>query len=265
MRHPNHEQVTETIRGWYSNSSPEMGYIKERRRFGVYGRNTFASGGRGNEVLIANLLPDDLPAFLAEVRTYFAGSPARIYIDDHATDEVLRPALIAAGCAWGSAQSYLAHVGAVPVARTVAGLTVERVDETNLEVFTITKIQGFADSEAAPNPDAVQAELPLRRAELADVGCFELARIDGEPAATIAWYEDPDVLVYNLATRASYRGRGIARWLLCNLLNRSYARSCRSVIINADTNDTPIQLYRRLGFTDEVYWRSQYNLPGQQL
>jgi len=83
--------------------------------------------------------------------------------------------------------------------------------------------------------------------------------MNGEPAATIAWYDDPDVFIYNLATRVSYRGRGIARWLLCDLLTRSYARGCRSVILNADANDTPIQLYRRLGFTDEVYWRSQYD------
>jgi hypothetical protein len=32
------------------------------------------------------------------------------------------------------------------------------------------------------------------------------------------------------------------------------------VIITADEADRPIQLYRRLGFTDEVYWRGTYVL-----
>jgi len=163
MRHPDHEQLAATVRGWYSDSSPEMGYIKERRRFGVYGRNTFAAAGRGNEVLIEHLRVDELPAFLADVRAYFAGGPARLYIDDHATDAALHAALLAEGWMWDSTQCYLAHVGAVPVAPAVAGLTVESVDEANLEAFTITKMQGFANSEQQPDPSAVQAELPPRR------------------------------------------------------------------------------------------------------
>ena len=39
-----------------------------------------------------------------------------------------------------------------------------------------------------------------------------------------------------------------------------YARGCRSILINTDVNDTPIQLYRRLGFTDEIYWAQGYIL-----
>jgi GNAT superfamily N-acetyltransferase len=124
----------------------------------------------------------------------------------------------------------------------------------------VTKLKGFANSEQEPDPDRIRAEMSLRRVEMADVGRFWLARIEGEPAATFAWYEDTDRFIFNLATRVLFRRRGIARWLLCDFLAQSYAHECRSIIINADTADTPIQLYRRLGFTDEVYWRGRFEL-----
>lgn len=261
MRHPAHDQLADTVLGWYTASAPEMGYLKEPRRFGIYGRNPHALDVRGNEVLIRDLPAAQMPAFLADVRAYFAGAPVHLYLDNRASDVALGPALRAAGCSWAGAQSYLAHVGSVPAAHVVPGLTMEAVDEATLAAFAVTKLKGFANSEEEPDAASVQAEVAMRRAELADVGRFLLARMDGEPAATFAWYEDSDLFIYNLATRVPYRHRGIARWLLSDFLAQSYARGCRSVIINADTADTPIQLYRRLGFTDEIYWRGRYDLP----
>jgi len=52
--------------------------------------------------------------------------------------------------------------------------------------------------------------------------------------------------------------KGIARQLLCQVIADSYDNGCRSVIINTDPTDTPIQWYNRLGFTDEVHWRRTY-------
>jgi ribosomal protein S18 acetylase RimI-like enzyme len=51
---------------------------------------------------------------------------------------------------------------------------------------------------------------------------------------------------------------GVARHLLCRVIADSYDHGCRSVVINTDPDDTPIKWYRRLGFTDEVYWRRNY-------
>jgi ribosomal protein S18 acetylase RimI-like enzyme len=89
-----------------------------------------------------------------------------------------------------------------------------------------------------------------------------LGRLEGEPAGIIGWYEGEDRHIFLLATRVPFRKRGIGRYLLCAALRDAYARGARSVIISADPDDTPVQLYRRLGFTDEVYWRDRYELHG---
>ncbi len=127
----------------------------------------------------------------------------------------------------------------------------------------ITKLQGFASDDARPDEAEIASQVALRGAEMASVGRLRLARVSGDPAAILGWYEDADRFIYNLATRLPYRGRGIARSLLCDFLAESEARAARSTIINADTAGTSIQLYQRLGFTDEVYWRAKYQYPGR--
>ena len=43
-------------------------------------------------------------------------------------------------------------------------------------------------------------------------------------------------------------------------IERSQREGTRSVVISGGEADTPIDLYRQLGFTDEVYWRATYEL-----
>jgi hypothetical protein len=38
------------------------------------------------------------------------------------------------------------------------------------------------------------------------------------------------------------------------------ASGCRSLIINAEDGGRPAELYRRLGFVDEIYWYQKYDL-----
>ena len=89
---------------------------------------------------------------------------------------------------------------------------------------------------------------------------YWLARVDGDPAAALSWYDGEDRLVFSLATRLPFRRRGIASHLLCRLLGDSERKNTRSVVINANEVGIPIKLYRRLGFTDEVYWHATYEL-----
>jgi ribosomal protein S18 acetylase RimI-like enzyme len=63
-----------------------------------------------------------------------------------------------------------------------------------------------------------------------------------------------------LATRVPYRGRGIAQALLAAYIDDSAERGCRSVMINADEDDWPVGLYRKIGFSDEVLFHSRYVL-----
>lgn len=255
MLHPDHDAVAQTVRGWFTYSAPEMGYQREQRRFGVYGRHPSA----GDEVMIRQLAPSDVPEFLADVRDYFSGAPVRLYVEDRALDETLRPILTSqAGCVADERQGYLAHVGPLPTASIPPLLTLEDVTPAMLETWVITKLQGFADSDERPAEDTIAAQMALRQQEMADVGRLRLARVADEPAAILGWYEDNDRFIYNLATRLPYRQRGIARYLLCDFLAESQRRGARSSLINADTAGTSINLYRRLGFTDEVYWRAKY-------
>ena len=83
----------------------------------------------------------------------------------------------------------------------------------------------------------------------------------------IWWYNDPfDIWINLLGVRKVYRGLGIGRALLQRMLIDSYERGCRSVLINVMEEKTgAIQLYRRIGFTDQVYWRQHYIPPWQSL
>jgi GNAT superfamily N-acetyltransferase len=133
--------------------------------------------------------------------------------------------------------------------------------EASLAEWSTTKLQGFANSEAAPDPQRLAREVALRRAEIAGEGRFLLARSGRAAASIIGLYEGEDRHVFLLATRIPFRNRGIARWLLTHVIAEAYAAGRRSVLINCDPDDTPIRLYRRLGFTDEVYWRRRYEPP----
>jgi GNAT superfamily N-acetyltransferase len=101
----------------------------------------------------------------------------------------------------------------------------------------------------------------LRRAEPPARAASCSARAGREAASIIGLYDGEDRHIFLLATRVPFRNRGIARWLLSHVIAEAHADGCRSVLINCDPAGTPIQLYRRLGFTDEVYWRQHYEPP----
>jgi GNAT superfamily N-acetyltransferase len=255
-RHPQHDAIAATLRAWYTTSAPAMGVRVERRPFGHYMRYRYAPDA--GEVTLRDAGPEDVPALLADVRAYYSDVPVGIYLDDRQADATFGPALVQAGCTKGTAVTHLVHVGAAPAVRSVPGVVLEPLTEATLTEFAVTKLQGFASSAAAPDPQRLAAEVAMRRAELADDGRFSLARTGGEPAAILGIWDGDDRLVFLLATRVPFRHRGIARWLLSHAIAAAYAGRCRSILIRSDPADTPIQLYRRLGFTDEVYWRQRY-------
>ena len=261
-RHPQHDLPASAVRSWYTSSAPEMGYQTEERPFGFYMRNVKLAGGSFNQVTLRDVSPGQVPELLADLRAYYGDGLIRILIDDRQTAERLRATLLAAGCTHDAAQTYLAHAGPVPYADPVPGLATDAVGETNLVDYVVTKQRGFAGTEEAPPSDVVAKDVALRRVELAGAGRFMLARMEGEPVGVSGWYEGEDRHIFLLATRVPFRNRGIARYLLCEALRDAYARGTRSVIISADPDDTPVSLYRRLGFTDEVYWRDRYELHG---
>jgi ribosomal protein S18 acetylase RimI-like enzyme len=137
-------------------------------------------------------------------------------------------------------------------------LSVEAVNADTIEEAMRTERKGFSGSEAEPDAEKRRRRLTLRRAEMVGQGRFLLARVAGQPASVVAFYEGEDRFVHHLATRVPFRRGGIASRLLKEVLAGSQARGCRSSIISAAEKGRPVGLYRSLGFTDEVYWRREY-------
>ncbi|HLK44944.1 MAG TPA: GNAT family N-acetyltransferase, partial [Acidimicrobiales bacterium] len=125
----------------------------------------------------------------------------------------------------------------------------------DLARWAATKVRAFAETDDEPAPEAVARELRVRRREWSGIELW-LATLAGEPAAVLARYVGDDEVVFNLATRAPYRHRGVAQALLARWA--AQGAGCRSLVINADDPGRPAELYWRLGFTDEVFWHRRY-------
>src|SRR5579875_3019541 len=145
MRHPEHDRLTVTIRSWYTASTPEMGYLVERGRFGFYLRNTQADVTLG--VVLQDVTPVDVPELLANLRERYGDRSVDLFVDDPIVDAVLGPALVAAGCTPEETTVYLAHVGPVARPDAVPGLIVEPVDERKLEEWVIAKLKAFGGGD----------------------------------------------------------------------------------------------------------------------
>jgi hypothetical protein len=256
MRHPEHDRLREEVRSWYRTSTPELGYHVVQRRFGAYRRH--AEDPHSGLIIVDAMSPDEVPEFLADASSYFDSRVVNIWIEERNLDATLGPALIAAGVSADKENTHLAHVGPRPERFQLPGITVERVTADRLMDYVLLKLKGFANSEDAPSVEDVEKELAVRQSELASMGRFLIARVNDEPAAILGYYDGSDRLIFNLATRMPFRMRGIARHLLCEVVADSYDQGSRSVVINTDPDGTPVQWYRRLGFTDEVYWRRGY-------
>jgi GNAT superfamily N-acetyltransferase len=154
---------------------------------------------------------------------------------------------------------FLAHTGGMPLlASEPEDLSVEAVNEGTIEEAMKTERKGFSGSEAEPSGEELRRRLTLRKAEMGGQGRFMLARVGGEPASVLTFYEGEDPFVHHLATRVPFRGLGIASWLLSEVLTGALERGCRSTIISAAEKGRQVGLYRSLGFTDEVYCRREY-------
>jgi ribosomal protein S18 acetylase RimI-like enzyme len=256
MRHLEHDRLCDEVRSWYRTSAPELGYHVTQRRFGSYRRH--AEDPDSGLIIVDALSPEEVPEFLADASSYFGQRAVNIWIEDRKPDATLGPALITAGVSADKANIHLAHVGSRPERLQSPGTTVEHVTADTLMDYVVVKLKGFANSEDAPPVEDVEKELAVRQSELASMGRFLIARVHDEPAAILGYYDGSDRLIFNLATRTPFRMRGIARHLLCQVVADSYDQGCRSVVINTDPDDTPVQWYRRLGFADEVYWRRSY-------
>jgi hypothetical protein len=252
--HPQHDAVSNEVRRWYTSSVPEIGLDGTADWFGF---TCMIGPGRARVVLsIAD--PAEVQAALAAARTACAAETFMVMVDDCDRAARLDAALRQHGCSYEESTTFLALTA--PMLFPAPGtdkLEVASIGVAELETWARVKLQSFADSEDAQEADAVTAEAETRRGEL-PLAEYQLGILDGEPVAVLGHYPGTDDLVFMLGTRIPYRHRGIAQAMLARWATA--AAGGRSLIINASEGGAPAALYRRLGFTDEVYWYSKYEL-----
>jgi GNAT superfamily N-acetyltransferase len=140
------------------------------------------------------------------------------------------------------------------VAREVGGWFTTSAPEIGYEVS-----EHWYGYQSDLSPD--EARVILRMDEPGRVpAALADARAAGESVAVLAYYRGSDQLVFNLGTRVPYRRQGIAQAMLERWADAGTASGCRSLIINATDGGRPAELYRRMGFADEIYWYQKYEL-----
>lgn len=241
------------VRGWFTNPAPEIGYQVSEQWYGWLG------GFRGalTRVILTLDVPERVPAALAAIRDACGEAVPALWVDDRDRAARLGPALRAGGATPGDATTHLALAGSLTTRPGPAGLTMARAGDDAIAEWARVKVMCFAGSEAAPAAGAVAAEVAARRQEMPLAACWT-AWLDGRPAGVLACYTGPDQLVFNLGTRVPCRHRGVAQAMLAHWVAAGQAAGCRSLMINATDGGQPAALYRRIGFTDEVYWYQKY-------
>jgi ribosomal protein S18 acetylase RimI-like enzyme len=254
-RHPDHEIVATTVRGWFIASTPEIGVFMDETWYGFASRPGSHVGAR--VILTVDQASRVQEAWHAIADRYGLG-PVTVWVDDRDRAERIADALLAAGCREPHDTVFLALLGPVQVDRTAPALVLHGVrDDNDLVQWARVKLQGFSDTDSSPDDEALAREVAVRQAEAA-IGHYQLASIDGEPVGILGAYQDQDWMVYNLAVLAQFRHRGIAQAMLTSWAAQGAAAGARSLLINGDDAGRPVALYRRMGFTDEVYWRRTF-------
>lgn len=253
--HPYHDEVAAEVAGWFTTSAPEMSYRVRARPYGYLTE----LGANAVRAILRVEEPDEVAPAVASVVLEAAGRPIVLWVEDRTRNRSLAPALEEAGCRPGTAITHLALVGALRVARGPSQLSVEVIDADALERWATVKLKCFADSEEEPDPTSVQREVDRRRGELARSELW-IGSLADEPAAVLAHFTGVHRLVFNLGTRLCFRHRGVAQEMLGRFAAAGERDGCRSLMINAIEGERPEELYRRIGFTDEIYWYQSYRI-----
>lgn len=117
-------------------------------------------------------------------------------------------------------------------------------------LFRVDHIEEAVREERLPYPEAVtQAVVDVKRAKAPHVRVW-LARDDGVDCGVFTSWDGVDRMgmVEDLFVLPDHRGRGIARALVHHAVADARSRGARTVLIGALVDDTPKDLYRRMGF-----------------
>jgi len=240
------------IRNLYHEPFEGMGYRAVKRKWGTYW-NT-------DQVYTENIPHNKVEEFLDDICKYYKHKSVYINVDGREEDASLGKALREAGCKKNSSEIFLVHRGVTPQCPSPDGIEVEPVSESNLIEFSETRLKAFSLIEDTSQTKEIHDEMSIRRSELTGTASGCLARFQGEPAGAFWWYEEQDFIFLSLlGVLPPYRNQGIGQWLISRRVQDAYKEGYQFVILNVlSDNVNAIRLYRRLGFSDEIYWRGRY-------
>jgi ribosomal protein S18 acetylase RimI-like enzyme len=129
----------------------------------------------------------------------------------------------------------------------------EAVDELGYDEARPFLVEIYRRELAGDPPDVIERFADHRRTvQRAAAGRFFGQGIGGRLAGLCELYlEDGLAQVEHVDTLEEFRGRGVARAVVLRAIYEARAAGADLVIIEADLDDWPIELYRRFGF-DEI-------------
>jgi len=197
-----------------------------------------------NRVRVEAAQPPDAEALVAAAERYYAALPFRaIDVRDAAVGATLAPTLRAHG--------YRAHPDLLMLlGATLPAPAPARAPDPGIALAEVDRA-AIAPSREAASPVGVQ--LVSRDALIAtavDQRCF--AVLDGGEvvARCVLYASDRVAQVENVYTAPSHRGRGHARALVVHAAGEARTAGAEIVFLVTHADDSPQQLYRRLGFVD---------------
>ena len=190
----------------------------------------------------------DVDALVRETDRVMAGFRHRqIQVFDERDGERLAPELATAGYSAEHSATMTLRRGPD---RAPSLDVVEELDHADVRPFLL---EVYRRSLPDPERHLTEAFADFRRVVQRAVGArFFAQRIDGGVAGLCELYVLDDVAqVEHLDTLSEFRGRGIARNVVLRAVHEARAAGADLVLIEADLDDWPKELYRRFGF-DEI-------------
>jgi GNAT superfamily N-acetyltransferase len=162
-------------------------------------------------------------------------SHRKVEIEDEALGERLRPAFDAAG--WETSRVLFQIIQGEPDA-----------PEGEFEEVAYAGVRELR-REWQHTP---AAELPAFEEVVERMGCRTfIARRDGRPVAFVLFNAND---VWQVYTSPGARGQGLARMLVGAAVRAAYAGGAEHLLIAADDEGSPKELYRRIGFRPAWTW-----------
>jgi GNAT superfamily N-acetyltransferase len=199
-----------------------------------------------NEVCLAVLSPSEVDAVVDEtIAGYRAlGIRFRWTIGPDSAPAELEDTLVARGLQPETTWAVACRIGD-PLPDPPAGVTIEPVDEGNVEAFTEVMARGW-EMDPAPLLAFHRRILSFARERLP----MQHARIDGEPAGAAAVSLQPrSAYLMGAVVLPELRGRGLYRALVASRLQHAGRHGCTLATSHARAS-TSHPILARLGFRD---------------